>query len=411
MATTSLITLVQEVLKRLSLLETGTATGGSTANLIAAAFPYKNTSSNADATTYQDCVILVNDTTAATSYDQRLIKTYAPSTGTFTPSNAFTITVASGDTFSIIKGGVRYDDVKDAINRALGKIYHRHTTVLTLITDGDMEASTSGWTDSTNATSTKVTSGLAGMRGNKAIRVAGGAADSYTQSGDIYCRSSQVYLLRATVGASAGTGELVAYDVTNSAEIETDTWDEIGEGVLQFYFTTPATCEIIAVRLQGLESTTNVYWDDVVLLRDGSRELALPAAITKWEQVKRIYYSSFSSNADDLQYFDFDTVRAIPDTSSANNEWRVWLDPSIHNPVWIEAEIPYASLDLYADTTTCNKELLILAATSELLDVLINRAPGQETAAWGQELKRVNRKLVPLLWNRASPSLRHQLNG
>lgn len=410
MATTSLLVAVQGVLDALSLRENGTATSGSTANLVAAAFPWKNTSSSASATTYQDCVIKVCDITDGTTFNERLIATYAPATGTFTPSNAFTITVATGDTFDIIKGGVHYDDVKSAINRALTKIFYRDTTILTLITDGDMEDSSSGWTDS-GATSTKVTSGLIGMRGGKAIRVVNAAADDHTQSGTISCRSSQQYLLAATVRAAVGTAELVAYDITNSAEIKTETWDEVGEGFLHFTFTTPSTCEQIAVRLQGTTATSDTYWDDVILLRTGSHEIALPSWITQWDQVKRVYYGSTPNNRDNVVYHDYYTTRCIPDTGSANNEWRLWVDPAFHYPTWIEATRPYAELSAEADTTTCDKQLLILAGTAELLDTLINRAPGQEIAAWKQELRRVNRKLLARLWNRSNPVLRHQLNG
>lgn len=392
--TTTLLEIAEGIADRLGAWESGTATGGSTSTLVAAGFPFKDTSSDANSQKYVNDVIYVNDNDNSTIYKERRIVTYAPATGTFTSSNDFGFTVAASDTFDIFKKGFSFTDIKNAINKALEQLEYRATVPLTLITDGDMETSgISNWTISGAGTVSKATSGFAIMRGSQCLRVQNAAVDEHVQSASVACRNNTAYLVLAKVRASSGTAELVAYDVTQSAEIDSETWGEVGEGILYLYFETPSACEQIAVRLQGQEATADCYWDDVVLVRTGAHQITLPSWITSERQIINIYQENINEYADAGVEKVALPWRVIPDMNNPNNLFVVDLGASMQYPVYIEAYKTYSTLSTAASTTTCDKYLAILAGTWHLLDREINKATGQDTLAWKQEMQRVQHQL------------------
>lgn len=414
MATVSLITIWEEVLKSIHRVEKGTATSGSVLTVVAAGFPFKNTSSNASASTYQDCIIYVLDATDGTTYNERHIVTYAPGTGIFTSGNSFGFLPATGDTFWIIKDGIRYDDVKDAINKALTKLSYRDTIFLTLLPDGDMEASgVTNWTgaDSTTSKVTSVSINPDWSAGTQCLKIANSGVDGYAYSATIQVQEQEVYFVSANIYSDSGTPFLQAYDNTNSASIDSEdsdeSWTPGGWHNVNFTFTVPSDCTAITIRVGNDTSSANTYVDNVILHHTNAQLFQLPAYIVDEEQIRRVYQVRPDMWVDRPQMYDVQTVRFIYD----NGVPLLHISPGAHWPICVEIERPYAELSTNAGTTTCDKNLIVLAATSQLLYKLINRAPGQEVAAWKNELASVNRRLSVLLYNRQQDRLRHQLNG
>jgi hypothetical protein len=190
-----------------------------------------------------------------------------------------------------------------------------------------------------------------------------------------------------------GTGTLQAYDVTNSAVIESDTWDELGWGGIQFSFQAPATCEAIAIRLKGTGASDDVYWDDVQMLRQGAVEIPLPVSITRAGQVTRVLQAGAEDDYDTDQYFPVNDYEIQPDYSNSGGRFKLRLHSGVSNPLWIDAALPYPELDSDNDTTICDREWIVTAATVKLLDRMINLAPSSEVEAWRQEYYRKKKKL------------------
>lgn len=295
-------------------------------------------------------------------------------------------------------------EIREAINRALGKLKYQTIVPLTLVTDGDMETSgVTNWT-ATTATVTKNSTGLNSvLYGTQSLRVLNTSASGKVQSATIPCVPSTSYYLQARVRAVVGTATLIAYDVTNSANIDSDTWANSGWGVINVNFTVPATCENIAIRMQGTGTVDDIYWDSVILLRDGARDIPLPSYITSPGQVIAVLQDIQRDNFDLDHLVPIEDVTYRPDMSNPN--WSYWL----HLPrtagglLWLEVNRPFPSaLSATTDTTFCDEQLASIGGTVELLERLTRRFPGdsgivlrQDYARFVKKLKQRQRELRP----------------
>jgi hypothetical protein len=338
-----------------------------------------------------------------------MIVSYAPSTGSFGVSPNFSAIPANTTYFDIFKRGIKYTDIKSAVNSALGKLRYRTVAPLTLVTDGDMESSgVTSWTASNTTISKVATTGNL-MRGTLSGRTVNSSANGYAQSNTIKCRGGDTYYIGVRTKAAIGTAKLVAYDVTNSAEITSDTWAGAEWEVLYLTATTPSTCEGLAVRLQGVESNADCNWDDVIVLRTGTNEVALPTWITDYRQVISINHGHATYRYDEENMSGFLAVKYIPDESNPLNPWKVWLEPGIGGPVWITARRPYSTLATDAATTFCDKETIVLGGCVELLENLKNRAPGQETQQWNKIYENLKKQLRQRVMNQYRPVMTHRM--
>ncbi len=405
MATSTLLEICQKIGDELAIREHGTATGGSTSTLVCASYPFKTSYTNANTNAYVRCSMYPTSGTEASN--ERDVVTYAPSTGTFTAGVNWSTGPASTNTFDIYKKGVSYHDIKDAVNSALEKLRYRSRNILTLITDGDMETSgVTNWT-ATNSTMTKVTSSGNLFFGTQSGRVVNSVANGNVQSATIYTSPDYAYYLQARVRASTGTAQLVAYDVTNSEDIDYEEWEYQGQGIIAFSFHVPSDCEAIAVQLRGEEATADVYWDDVMLLRIGAYEMVLPSWITQPGQILEVHMANSTEYAD--VNYDYPPVNynIIADELSPLNQWRLVVDPYITGPLFIDARRPYTTLSTDSSTTYCPKSLAVLAGKVELLETLIGRSPGMDTQEWKEQYRKESRKLK--FRNAPRPVLRYKL--
>ncbi len=398
----TLLQLCQAVADALDARESGTATGGSTTTLVCASHPFMSSLTGASTNTYKLCEIRPTD--GDEEGEARDIITYAPSTGTFTVGLAWATGPGNGDTFDIYKRGIRYDAIKAAVNRALRKRYYRTVVPLTEVIDGDMEANgTTSWTAATGATLSKVGTSGNLWRGLQSLRVQNDSTDDYAQSTSINVEPGTGRYVEAKYRAASGTAELVAYDVTNSKEIDSRTAETVGreQGLewnkLWFTFTVPDDCKQIAYRLQGQEADADIYWDDVISFRAGAREMALPDYIVREGQVVRVMRQTFAGKRGDTDSFtDYFHWMLIPDQSSVMNLWRVQFEPFLSEPVWLEVSRPFGELSTDSSVCYADQEWIELAATVELLDVLKSRAPSQEVQHWRSLYKEKKDELVML---------------
>ncbi len=235
---------------------------------------------------------------AAPEDEQSPITIYAPSTGTITVNPAVTA-VASGDEYQLWHG-IDPTFVKDILDQILVEsIYLPYWAILSEVPDYDMEAAnTTDWSD-TNATGSKVTDEprLGGVRN---LEVVSSAANGYSTPPTFNVEPGKPYQVNALCSPQgAFTGRLQAYDVTNSAAI--DSKDVTGRIVarVHFTFTAPATCEQVSIRLIGVENPSTIRWNDVVLYPESARDIALPWWVKNKSQVKKVFRlapNEFASN-------------------------------------------------------------------------------------------------------------------
>ena len=401
---------VQAVADNLNLRENGTATSGAAAGatLVAASWPFLNAASNANSNKY------LGDEQKVTSGTTNLgalrgIITYAPSTGTFTPSSAWPAQITT-ETFDIYKRGVRYADIQAAINHALRERRYEAIWPLTLVTDGDFETSgTSAWGTAVNAALTKVATAGNLLRGAQAGRVLNSSANGYLPSAAMTVVPGDTYYLEAKVRAAVGTATLIAYDNTNSATIDSEDWANLGWGKISFTFSLPSTCESLVIRLRGTGASDDCYWDDVILRRDGAREVSLPDWVVDPGQVLDVYRGSgFSTGNDgfDEDLYSIKRYSVLPDAGNPLALYKIQTHSLVNGPLWIRARKAFSELSADTDTTIMPRNWLVTAATYQLLERLVNRSPGQETVAWKAEMVKWRQRTVALDRHFMPPELR-----
>src|SRR3990167_2544175 len=394
-ATHTFLNFVEAVADNIGAREPGTLTAAAAGSVTAANYPFKTQRTNASAKTYEGDEIYTTSGTAAVLNPQQ-IAVYAPSTGVFTPGITYTTAPSSTATFDIFTKGVRLLWIQNAINMALRKIRYWSLYPITLVADGNMESSgTTSWT-ATTATLTKVTNSNV-PRGARALRVANSSANGQAQSGTLqsapltpsdsdYGGGGRDYYCHAWCRADVGTGVLVAYDVTNSATIESQNWTNEKWGVIDFTFTVPATCEEFAIVLRGTESTADIYWTNVICHRLGSTEVALPDWVTHSEFIRKVFMGRYNLGLPDELKLDEIHATSDADMANANSLFQLNIhSPMTSHPYWYLGSRPFDALSLDADTTTADREWLEAAGTMELCKYLHGRFRKNEE--WEQAYK------------------------
>jgi hypothetical protein len=388
--TTSLLTIIEEVADTLAGRDFGVATSGTLTTLVCGNYPFATSIATADATRYVGSEVYIASGTATAQ--ARQIVGYTAATGTFDISPAFTTAPGAGNKFDIFTRDLTHDSIKSAINACLREMRYVSRVPLSLVADGDMERADVGHWAGTNATPTKIT----GLRGKYSLRVLNSGANGFVQSDTIPCSPDDGFIVQTRPRAIVGAGTLQAYDVTNSAVIDSGSWTALGWGGIQFSFNTPSTCKAIAIRLKGSGASDDIYWDNVQLLRQGAVEIPLPASVVREGQVLRVMQASAEEEYDTDQYFPITDYEIQPDYSNPTSRYKLRLHSSVSNPIWVDLALPYPELSADGDATTCDREWIVVAATVKVLDRLINRGPAKEVEAWRQEYYRKRKRLMYL---------------
>lgn len=197
---------------------------------------------------------------------ERQIDTVALATGTITHRGAaYTNAPASAEQYEIWLR--RPKDAFDELVSVMENFQVPTYQALPAFTDADQETSGVGsWTASA-ASLTKVTTAANVPAGNtqslRTLLTGAGYAESVT----FVVVPGQTYRIsvpcRVDVG---GPAILVAWDKTNDAEIESSL--RVSHSLERFMvlmrsFTTPSTCKLAAVRLQGTANLDDIYWGAV----------------------------------------------------------------------------------------------------------------------------------------------------
>ena len=305
----------------------------------------------------------------------RRITGYTPGSGLITVSRAFHASdgIATTHTIGLYRTvppdqWLMAQGWKQYINQVLRNLRYRRQSLLTLVTDGDMETSgTTNWTAS-NCTLTKSTTASAIGHGAQALNAANTAANGYARSVLFPTGASQTYEVRADVRITSGTAHLVAYDETNSAEIQSENTDDLDQRSMGFSFTTPGTCLSLSVRLKGAEASADITWDNVSLRPQGARVMDLPSWVDRPTAVEGLVYylpASGHGSGDLFRSMQHYPLRGavISDLTGAT-AYRVRYSRSVSSDaaLWVEGLSAYGELSAITDTTVADEYLVVNGA-------------------------------------------------
>jgi hypothetical protein len=234
---------------------------------------------------------------AAPEGEMRFVTSSVASTGTVTAGTpVFTASPASGDLYQLWQY-IHPQIVLDTLDQVMTEdAYLPCWTILTEVPDGDMEQNnTTDWTG-TNATVAKATAEPA-MWGARYLTVATTSANGYVApAGTISVVPGRRYHLSALVRCPAScTAELIAYDVSNSATIDSKTTTSRTNVRLWMEFTAPAGCHVVSLRMSNQENSVTSAWDELCFFSTDGYSISLPWWVKNKGQVKGIFRPAFNT--------------------------------------------------------------------------------------------------------------------
>jgi len=276
---------------------------------------------------------------------------------------------------------IQPERINEAIDRALRKMLYDTITIPGHITDGDMEDSaTTAYTAGAGATLTKTTPVA---RGAYALKVAGDATcdvdlDAYAYQAVSVVEGDSYFVWAFCKNEDATTScKLVAYDVTNGAEIDSETSTQLPYVGLGFQFEIPSDCKQIQIRLQTLTASKYSMWDHVQLLRHNERDYLLPNTwLNETWQVGRTVYQCEGANlsGDTRQVFEYPAVEWPHIYAKKWSAIDVAITPSppFNNnaPVYIRCLRHYSALSSDSSTTDADLDWVAAKAKYECLRML-----------------------------------------
>lgn len=391
MATTvSLQTVIEAIIRRLwagfrPIVATADSSGNSTTSLVIANSAYTSASANA----YDGVNIWVvggsgNQATHVTRAG------FAPSTGTWTLSPALGAAPNSATVWFLY--GLTRDDILEAVNRVLDRLYMPAYLPLTMVTDGDMESSTtSDWTTVSGATLSKVTTAARVLTGQRSLRIQTTATNSGAASANIRVHEDEVLLVSAAIMCDTGSCQLDVRDVTNSATITpTVTVDQEAFTEVRNMYTVPTGCEEVSIRFLSQTATSDIYVNWVVVLSTTRGWIDLPSTIEDsmfldapglWELplgfASEVSYSYIPLSA---PFEPYPHPIAWRDYVGANSH-RLTLPTHVQRPLFMKFNRSYPALTLDADTTAAPETLVVAGALADLFHKLANRVRSDKAKA------------------------------
>jgi len=311
---------------------------------------------------------------AAPEGEYRRIAQYDASAGQFTMDAAFSAAVTLNDKVEM-HSRIHPVVLHECIDSALRKMMYPTIAVPSLMADADMEASgTTSWTAGGGATLAKNTTAANVYRGVQSLSVTDdGSGNDYAYQRFSVTPGDTYYVFGVGRNSAVATScKLQAYDVTNAAEIDSETSTQLEWGGLGFSLTIPASCEQMDIRLITVTASGISYWDHVGLYRSGCRRYALPSWVTEKGQVGRLVYQLEGSElAADTTAMDTQAPTRWEHMRVKKEGATVYIapDPPFNHvgPIYVECVRPYAALATDAATTDADLDWVACKTRYECL--------------------------------------------
>src|SRR3990167_1457267 len=266
------------------------------------------------------------------------------------------------------------------LNRALKMTWQWWRTILSVVPNGDGEATSVGGSNS-GGTATRDTTAADVFDGQASIRFANSGASGYHQYASFDAHASKPFTFSAWVRITGGTARFQLIDVSNSnAVIEEVTVTGVGQfHYLELTGTFPATCYSAAVRVGADEATGDTNWDDVYGYPEGITKVTGPSWITELkteqgEDAFRLYKARNKQLTSGTGPGRTYGLELIPET-----DYQILNMPSAANPVELELSekltqhgapiivearrnfYDFGALSTWAGTTNCPLMLVVAA--------------------------------------------------
>lgn len=312
------------------------------------------------------------------------------STGVLSNDANWADTTLTSENIYLLDHGLHPTWFVESLNIGMRRVYFENMDPLSIALDaGFQSTATTSYVESDAdagpaTTFSKVTTADSDnvFTGIGSGRVLNTATDGYIRQRFNVHPGEQVYI-GVLARADVGTASLVAYDVTNSAEIGSPV-QHTGEqwGYLWRTISVPSTCEILEVRLQGEESNADIYYSGLWVNRTRDRRVRLS---TTWDTAFKIpalvaakfgasvgsgVEAAFSIDYEEIPPSDYDFLFERPGANPYALQWHTdkWAD----RPVYIQGRRAYGDLTTFSlalsETTACDLDLITAATLKALFE-------------------------------------------
>ena len=322
--------------------------------------------------------------------------TNGPASGSFTRARDGGLTVATGVvTFSpallAVQTGTDYSlwwhihpaVAWDIMLRVLRLLQRQVLLPVSAFADGDMESSATSDYSATTATLSKITTAVNVLHGARSLRVLANAGTPRAESAAYFrvVRDEQ-WLASMIAQAAVGTAKLVAWDSTNSVEIDSGSHSQQAFAEVELNsFSIPETCERLVLRIEGTGASDDLYVDDVVAWPVMRNRFVLPSWVEDPSAVLEVGYyerGNSISGATDGYLVDETAWKTWPhqlhhEEGAANPFW-ITFDVPIKRPLFVRVQRPFTEFTADTDTTTADRELLVNLTLYYIYDHLATEA-------------------------------------
>lgn len=295
----------------------------------------------------------------------------------------------------VYTGPLSPTQLKACLNEALRRMRRERRLGLTLVTDGNMEATgTASWT-ATSASLSKVTGAGDVAEGAQALLVDNSGVDGQAASAAIPAVPGERLLVEAvvrvgnTTGAHTATLRVVDGAGALLASAATDNRERT---VLRAEVGVPAGVVQVAVQLRGSAAATDAYWDQVLLWRPHARQVALPTDLTDSEQLIQVVQRR-ASPGELVARARFPRVVGavvVPDPLGAT---ALALDLSaagdLTSPVFADCLLPWPELATDAATTAADLDNVLLRSRLTAYERLTEGGSREENAAYKEQAQKL----------------------
>lgn len=284
-------------------------------------------------------------------------------------------------------------NVRDKANEILENIRRAIWLPLSLVTDGDMEATgTTDWTASGTGgdpTLAKNTSTVLFGRQSLSVTNDGSTTVGQAQSTALPLPPNTQVLVAAVAYITSGDSAkltLAGSATSDGTYVEIDTAESAASGWVLFLFTATLTStqEWVRVYLESQAASDVTYWNFVSVLPVQRRVYDYPSALEWSEDFDEVFYlpldEALSATTDDNVYRIFNTTfkkwtsAEVLRDETAVVPYRFQLNRgNISRPLFVRGFIDYATLTDDTDTTTAPEDIIVDLTYADMMD------------AWAQE--------------------------
>lgn len=305
---------------------------------------------------------------------------------------------------------VRPSIINDRLDVTLGLLRENVTLPVTIVPDGDMEAS--GFTDwtatadtGTNPTLTKDTATVRHGRQSLKIVANSDATNSFAKSASVDLPPGTQVIVAADVFVNTlDSAKLQLRNVTVSAEIDSAKSDVTGWVHMEFIATLPSGCEQVQVWLESPAASDITFWDHVTLWPTSDKGIDLPSHLEFLFDIESLFFypvgtgltgsgndNVFRVNEGAPQFYAH-SQKELDDTGVGASRFYV-PSRTPTNALWIKGRKPY---DIFAgaddsakdaDTTQANRYVVTNMTAASILDDLSLEATDAEKFELARKLQ------------------------